>query len=547
MKKIIFIFICFTFLCLNVNAEERTINYEVIPNVFSNYNIDGVQYSVPLVHIYDDLGNRLYCIQRGIPLIASNYVASEDFQISNIVFELKNHLELISYYGYGYEEDYSLYQYMATQELIWLYLGMDVLWSTEADSNGQIIDVTENKNNIMNNVNRHSLNPQFNEGYVEARVGTERIIYDENGVLIDYFVYNDSGNIVEQHQNSLTFSFYKMGNNSLTLKRQVEDRGTTKVYISEGSQMLMYFGNFISEDTVLYYNVYGGNIFIQKIDYDTNTNVPSGEASLQSGAYSIYDIYGNLVGTALTDENGVYSLNGLELGTYIIKELYPSMGYLPSIQDYSVTLSFGDSVKTITIPCEVLKKRLEIVNYYENDVLVPAVGNNFGIYTLQGIYLYTIITDENGYAHIDLPYGSYKIKQMTVSEGYELAEDFTLIIDFIDTQTSFQIINRRITSNDPTEQEGEEENNGNEAETNEPGQENNNNDEETTNEPGQENNNEENPTENNTEQEENNEEEISEDSSTEDNEEEILPDLYVDSNYFLYMIGAIICIKKLLH
>lgn len=528
MKKIIFIFVCFLFLCLNVNAEERIVNYEIIPGVFSNYNIDGVQHSVPLTRIYDDLDNVLYCIQRGVPLISTNYQTTEDFQISNIQIELKKHLELISYYGYGYNNDYSVYRYMATQELIWQYLSMDVMWTTETNSSGNVIDVSDYKNDIMNMVNRHNLFPRFNEEYVEARVGTERIVYDENGVLVDYYIYNDSGNIVEKDANSLKFSFYKMGNNFVTLRRQVEDRGNTKVYTSEGSQKLMYFGNFIDEDVKLYYSVYGGNIFIQKIDYDTNTNMPSGEASLQSGAYSIYNTYGELIEIAITDENGAYSMNGLPLGTYTIREYYPSMGYTPIIQDYIVVLSFGDSVKTVVIPSQVLKERLEIINYYEEDILIPAIGNNFGIYTLQGQYLYTINTDENGYAYIDLPYGSYNIKQLTVAEGYVIADDFTLIVDFTDNQTSFQIINRKIVDNGEEDIIDGEDNEDESEVENDIVEEDNEDESEVENDIVEENN--------------------DGDQETEDNipEQDILPDLYADSNYFLYMLGAIICLKKFL-
>lgn len=500
MKKIIFIFILLFGFMLNVNAEEQ-ISLDIIENVYSNYIIDGIEMHDRLAHVYDSNGNVLYCVKKGTKINTLAYESSNDFMLSNIQIELKSTLELISYYGYGYQDDYSLEQYMATQELIWDLLGIQTTWTTGENGTGDIIDVSQYKMVIMNNVNNYFVLPSFNEPYVEARVGTEKIVYDENGALINYFLYNDSGNIIEKEYNSIRFSFYVLGENHIILRKNLKDLGETKVFLANNSQTLMYFGKPIEEDYILNYNVYGGNIFIQKIDQDLGTNSARGEASLQSGSYSIYDSNGNYIQSAITDENGVYSANGFPLGTYTIREDYPSMGYLPSPYQYLVELSFGNSIQTLIVPCKVLEKRLEIYNYYRDEVLVPAM-NEFNIYNLNHQYLQTVITDQNGYTSIDLPYGSYIIKQMSVAEGYQIAQEFNFFVDFIEGQTIFEIINDKVISvieeieeNNNIEEETEEENNNIEEET----------------------------------------------------EEEKLPDLYIGENIFIYVVGCYICIKRLLH
>jgi hypothetical protein len=128
--------------------------------------------------------------------------------------------------------------------------------------------------------------------------------------------------------------------------------------------------------------------------------------------------------------------------------------------------------------------------------------NEFNIYNLNHQYLQTVITDQNGYTSIDLPYGSYIIKQMSVAEGYQIAQEFNFFVDFIEGQTIFEIINDKVISvieeieeNNNIEEETEEENNNIEEET----------------------------------------------------EEEKLPDLYIGENIFIYVVGCYICIKRLLH
>lgn len=515
MKKIIFILSIFFASTLYVNAEEY-ISVEVVENVYSNYNIDGEDKYDKLAYIRDSNGNYLYCVKKGTKIKTLTYESSNDFMLSNIPYELKDTLELINYYGYGYQDNYSVEQYMATQELIWHVLGVDVTWTTGANGTGEIIDVSQFKDVIMNNVNNYFLTPQFNEPYVEGRVGTEKVVYDEKGVLINYFLYNDSGNIVEKEHNSIRFKFYVLGEKSIILRKNLKDLGETKVYYAENSQTLMYFGKPVEEDYILNYNVYGGNIFIQKIDQDLGTNTARGEASLQSGSYSIYDSDGNLIQTVITDENGVYSANGFALGTYTIREDYPSMGYLPSPYQYLVELSFGDSVKTLTIPCKVLEKKLEIYNYYQDEVLRPAI-NEFNIYDLHHRYLYTVTTDINGYTNIDLPYGSYIIKQMTVDEGYEISGEFNFYVDFVESQTMFEIINIKKIIIEEEQDVFEEQDIPDEQNIS------------------------------NEDIQENIVEENNEESNQEIIEEEILPDLYVGKNIFIYIVGCYICLRRLLH
>ena len=72
--------------------------------------------------------------------------------------------------------------------------------------------------------------------------------------------------------------------------------------------------------------VKSGSIKINKVDSETQTNTPQGEASLTGTLFSVYkdDI---LVGTIEIDETGSGILEDLEYGKYKIVETKAGPGY----------------------------------------------------------------------------------------------------------------------------------------------------------------------------------------------------------------------------
>ena len=63
------------------------------------------------------------------------------------------------------------------------------------------------------------------------------------------------------------------------------------------------------------------------MDAETGNSVPQGYGSLEGAVYEVSK-NGTEVGTITTDKNGKGSLAGLEPGTYQIKEIKASKGYL---------------------------------------------------------------------------------------------------------------------------------------------------------------------------------------------------------------------------
>ena len=63
----------------------------------------------------------------------------------------------------------------------------------------------------------------------------------------------------------------------------------------------------------------------------------------------------------------------------------------------------------------------------------------FDIYDKNGKYITSITTDENGYAEVELPYGTYIIKQKNTTKNYKPVEDFLVEITEQDQDLTYKL------------------------------------------------------------------------------------------------------------
>jgi hypothetical protein len=398
--------------------QSGNIGITWVPNVYVNYIKDGIIYWNQFAYVSD--GNKLlYCLEINKSIIRYDY-SLYDFSIQNYPLEVRRDLELINYYGFEYEGHQNLYYYMATQELIWNKLGVQIYWTTEGNGKGTIINIDSYKNEIMNLYNNYFNVP--NIIIPDMKVGSSNEFIDSNNVLKEFDVIYNGKNTIRTDGNKLVIDAYFLGNDTLSLKRKSNNLGETKVYKSANSQTLVNLGNMECDNkTHINFNVYGGSISILRIDSKTLTNVPSNEASIEGAQYSIYDTSGNVLNTLSTNSNGIISINNLALGEYIIKENSPSIGYYPDLNEYHIFLSFGSADYTLMHTASVIGQDLKINLHYENDE--PASNITFDIYNKNGL-VKSVTTDSNGYALAYLLYGTYEIKQSNVKEGYKKTIDF---------------------------------------------------------------------------------------------------------------------------
>ena len=161
-------------------------------------------------------------------------------------------------------------------------------------------------------------------------------------------------------------------------------------------------------------DVIKGRIKIIKQDSETNTCKPLGEGILSGAKYQIIDINNNVVDTITINDNCTSTSKELPYGKYKVKEIEASKGY--------------------KIDNNIIKNRISILKQYDyvegNSMFVNAEANIiFEIYDSNNFKYDTIITDKNGYALVDLPYGTWRFHQKNVVNGYQKIHDFYVNVD----------------------------------------------------------------------------------------------------------------------
>lgn len=218
-------------------------------------------------------------------------------------------------------------------------------------------------------------------------------------------------------------------------------------YLSETTAKAAFNHTFVNDRTT-------AKIHIYKVDKETGNPVAQGDAKLEGATYGLYAretishpdgatgiIYNkdDLVSTLITDSNGNAEVKNLYLGTYYVKELIPSEGYLLDEEEHDVVCNYeGDLVaevsRSTTSKEQVMKQPFQLIKVSDNgeDTESPLLAEaGFTAYLKSsltvkedGSYDFdsakpviigkngatTLFTDEKGYlVTIPIPYGTYVV------------------------------------------------------------------------------------------------------------------------------------------
>ena len=181
-------------------------------------------------------------------------------------------------------------------------------------------------------------------------------------------------------------------------------------------------------------DVIKGRIKIIKQDSETNTCKPLGEGILSGAKYQIIDINNNVVDTITINDNCTSTSKELPYGKYKVKEIEASKGYKIDNNIYDVFIDSDNLEINVTSKEDIIKNRISILKQYDyvegNSMFVNAEANIiFEIYDSNNFKYDTIITDKNGYALVDLPYGTWRFHQKNVVNGYQKIHDFYVNVD----------------------------------------------------------------------------------------------------------------------
>lgn len=225
----------------NVQAEEVRITYNKLKGIAYNQKIDGKLKSNTVTMF--QMGDRIaYCVEPGVEITDNYYDIYTDWSKVNFTDELKEYIEKVGYYGYEYPGHQTNYYYIAAQELIWKAVRPDieVTWTTGENMTGNIIDISKEKEEILNLVSKHDLKPSFSETLVKDEVGKTITLTDENNVLNDYDISESEFHKVVKDGNKLiiTLNDSLVSEETLKLTRKHYDDAPLLVYSKGNSQKL---------------------------------------------------------------------------------------------------------------------------------------------------------------------------------------------------------------------------------------------------------------------------------------------------------------------
>ncbi len=200
-------------------------------------------------------------------------------------------------------------------------------------------------------------------------------------------------------------------------------------------------------------------VHLKKDDSETGSTA-QGDATLEGAEYRLIaaeDIYnkaktkkfyskGDVVATRVTDEKGnMKDITDLPLGHYQLKEITPSVGYLVDRNVYDVHCDYeGQNVEVVTRSVKSLEKvkkqafqiikvstegseESDLVKGAEFTVKLTSEVNKVGWDKARTYNVLT--TDKKGYAKsIELPYGTYTVRETKVPNEMMPVEDFTVIV-----------------------------------------------------------------------------------------------------------------------
>ncbi len=264
--------------------------------------------------------------------------------------------------------------------------------------------------------------------------GAKYGLYDSNNNLIDEFITDENGMF---SVSDLSFGEYYLKEIAPSLGYKL-DTNVYKINI-----------NKIDNELIVYEDVEDdANIKVYKYDSYTMSSNPLENCLLSGAKYGLYDKNNNKVDEFVTDENGSFIINNLFYDKYYIKELEASYGYELDDTLYEIDISEKDN--ELIVFENPIFKRLEICKTYGDNHMFES-GITFNVINNNGDIYGSIITDLNGYGYIDLPVGSYVIKQVNTNDGYLLSND--IIIDITndsDNVITYNLQDDKISENPHT-------------------------------------------------------------------------------------------------
>lgn len=450
LKRIILLGVIFLFGLKGVKAESVFVSQQFIDNVWSFHYRNGSVWTFGNLPYNYANGKLVYCIQPDARIVTNNYYVYDRFTMSGYSEEDKRKMELYAYYGYGYPGHDSLKYYMATQELIWLLSNDEsIKWTTGNTDDTPMIDVSYEKNQILNLIKNHNVLPLFKANEIKGDnynidVNKELVLNDENKVVNNYSYEHDNNIEVKVNNNDLIIIPKTIGTHTIKIKPKRINNQSTLIYddFSIRTQTLASFGspNLVSKNITIKSDKVPINIYKKDNETDeliTKEGIKIKIKNLDTNEYE-------------TDElefvNGKITIN-IGVGKYKIEEVKTVNPYILNEEGLEFEIKEGSKESNINFKNDTQKGRIILRKKDEDNNYLQGVKFNI-LDSSKNIVEELETTNEDTYSkYLDL--GTYYVKEISTLYGYKLDEkEYKVNLEY-DNETKevsniLEIINEKI-------------------------------------------------------------------------------------------------------
>lgn len=449
MKKIFLVLVLLgIFLPIKVLAFENSFyEGEYVPGAYIKKFKDG-RGKYEQIRVFRRNGDNqfVYCTQLWEGMRSNvnltGYVSDYE-KLSNVSYDDWNKIVLLAYYGYNYENHTDIKWYAVTQYMIWQIIEKNTNFYFTDTLNGNKVEKYKEEIEELNLlIKEHYNTPNFRR-YVAIAPNKTLTLTSSNDEARKFIVTASKGiRIDKKTNNSITFTPTLEGEGSILFSKNAKlYTNRPYLYVDNNGQNLLAPGVFPSVIYSVILLMPKADFTINKIDYDTNSSISLGEASLEGTEFTLYNSKHEYVTTVKTDSSGRAIFKDLYYDKYYIKEVKAGNGYV--LNDKEFEIEVGDEGNNLTVSNQVIKNKIVINKYIktkeghienEEASFIILDSNNKEILNFDTI---------DGYYETILPFGKYQVKQITGREGYKFIDDFTISVEEEKTQ-EFNLYNEEI-------------------------------------------------------------------------------------------------------
>ena len=435
MKQIIFFLMILIVIavCSNTNVYASNANFyegEYIDGIYMNNRANGsntIYYQKARFFRQSGTNAFAYCIEP-FNFFNESSTYTSTLTPSNLSAYQKTRISMIAHFGYGYKNHTDVKWYAITQFMIWQAADPSGdFYFTDSLNGTRVTKYTSEMNEINNLINNYQTTPSIAGKEYNLVEGEHLEVTDTNSVLNSY---SSSDSNFKISNNKLVSEELKEGIYEINLTRNSNIHNKPIIfYQASNSQNLVETGDIDSKTYKLKVNVIKTSLDITKIDSDTKTTTPSGDAKLEGSIFELYNSNMEKLKEIVIDKNSKAYLENLTFGKYYLKEIKPGIGYNINDEVYEFTISKENKDIKLTIENKVIESKITINKNYEGSPNQKEPNVTFNIYNSKNKLVKTVTTNSSGIAEFILPYGKYKVKQLNSKDGYYKVEDFMIEVE----------------------------------------------------------------------------------------------------------------------